>query len=113
MVRESTPVRTVRNETILRLFMLWLLESQEAVAFFDGDIESHRQRLAGLEETLADDERQRRMHGTAKGGPAFCAALALEWGIRYEREYIDWATAARDRIAAAAKILGLKRASGA
>jgi DNA-binding PadR family transcriptional regulator len=86
---ETAPDRTVRNETILRLFMLWLLESHEAVA--------------GFEETLADDERQRREHGTAKGGPAFCAALALEWGIRYEREYIDWATHARDRIAAGAK----------
>jgi PadR family transcriptional regulator AphA len=102
-LRESTPDRTVRNETILRLFMLWLLDSHEAVAFFDGEIESHRQRLAGFEQTLAEDERQRREHGTAKGGPAFCAALALEWGIRYEREYIDWATNARDRIAAAAK----------
>ena len=38
----------------------------------------------------------------AQGGPAFCAALALEWGIRYEREYIAWATQARDRIAAGA-----------
>lgn len=101
-LRESTPDRTVRNETILRLFMLWLLESGEAIAFFDDEIDSHAQRLAGLEQTLADDERQRREHGTAQGGMAFCASLALEWGIRYEREYIDWATQARDRIAAGA-----------
>jgi DNA-binding PadR family transcriptional regulator len=102
-LRETIPDRTVRNETILRLFMLWLLESSEAVAFFDEEIESHRQRLAGFEQTLEDDERQRRRHGTARGGAAFCAALALDWGIRYEREYIEWATRARDRIAAGAK----------
>ena len=72
--------------------MLWLLESPEAIAFFDEEIESHRQRLVGFEQTLADDERQRREHGTAKGGIAFCSSLALEWGIRYEREYIEWAT---------------------
>lgn len=102
-LRETAPDRTVRNETILRLFMLWLLESSEAIAFFDDEIESHRQRLAGFEQTLADDERQRREHGTAQGGIAFCAALALEWGIRYEREYIQWATQARDRIATGAK----------
>jgi DNA-binding PadR family transcriptional regulator len=101
-LRETRPDRTVRNETILRLFMLWLLDAAEAVAFFDDEIESHRQRLAGFEQTLADDERQRREHGTAPGGIAFCASLALEWGIRYEREYIDWATKARDRIAAGA-----------
>jgi DNA-binding PadR family transcriptional regulator len=98
-LRETTPDRTVRNETILRLFMLWLLESHDALAFFDDEIESHQQRLASFEQTLANDERQRREHGTAKGGIAFCASLALDWGIRYEREYIDWATQARDRIA--------------
>jgi PadR family transcriptional regulator, regulatory protein AphA len=102
-LRESAPDRTVRNESILRLFMLWLLDSPEAINFFDDEIESHRQRLAGLEETLADDERQRREHGTAQGGIAFCASLALEWGIRYEREYLAWATQARDRIASGAK----------
>ena len=102
-LRETAPDRTVRNETILRLFMLWLLDSADAVAFFDDEIQVHRQRLAGFEQTLADDERQRREHGTAQGGIAFCASLALEWGIRYEREYIDWATQARDRIATGAK----------
>lgn len=38
-----------------------------------------------------------------EGGIAFCASLALEWGIRYEREYIEWATQARQRIATGAK----------
>jgi DNA-binding PadR family transcriptional regulator len=102
-LRETEPDRTARNETILRLFMLWLLESDEAIAFFDDEIESHRQRLAGFEQTLADDERGRREHGTAQGGIAFCAALALEWGLRYEREYLEWAAQSRDRIAAGAQ----------
>lgn len=98
-LRETQPDRTVRNETILRLFMLWLLDAREAIAFFDEEIDAHRERLVGFEQTLADDERQRREHGTARGGPALCAAFALEWGIRYEREYIAWAGDARDRIA--------------
>jgi DNA-binding PadR family transcriptional regulator len=102
-LRETAPDRTVRNETILRLFMLWLVESGEAIEFFDNEIESHGERLAGFELTLAEDERQRREHGTAQGGPAVCASLALEWGIRYEREYIDWATRARNRIASNTK----------
>ena len=76
-LRDTSPDRTVRNESMLRVFMLWLLESSEAIAFFDEEIESHRHRLAGFEETLADDERQRREHGTAQGGIAFCASLAL------------------------------------
>ncbi len=101
-LRDTAPDRTVRNESILRLFMLWLLESQEAIAFLDEEIETHRQRLTGFERTLADDQRQRREHGTAQGGIAFCAALALDWGIRHEREYIDWATQARERIATGA-----------
>lgn len=102
-LRETAPDRTVRNETILRLFMLWLLEAREAVDFFDAEIAIHRERLAAFEQTLADDETQRRRHGTARGGPALCASLALEWGIRYEREYVDWATLARNRIARGAK----------
>ena len=102
-LRETSPDRTARNETILRVFMLWLLESGEAVDFFDEELAVHQERLEGFELTLAEDERQRRKHGTAKGGPAFCAALALEWGIRYEREYIAWVTEARDRIASGAK----------
>jgi len=107
---ETTPDRTVRNETILRLFMLWLVDASEAVAFFEAEIDSHRERLEGFEQTLADDERERRRHGTARGGPAFCASLALEWGIRYEREYIDWATQARDRIKTGAKAWDAARA---
>ena len=55
-LRDTGPDRTVRNESILRLFMLWLLESPEAIAFLDEEIESHRQRLAGFEQTLAEDE---------------------------------------------------------
>ena len=98
-LRETVPDRVARNESLLRVFLLWLLESHEAVAFFDEEIEDHSERLAGFEETLADDERQRREHGTADGGIAFCSSLALEWGMRYEREYIEWATWARDRIA--------------
>ena len=98
-LRETAPDRTVRNEAILRVFLLWLLEAEEAVAYFDDEVAEHRQRLDDFERTLADDERQRAAHGTAAGGIPFCASLALEWGLRFEREYIAWATWARDRIA--------------
>ena len=98
-LRETAPDRTVRNEAILRVFLLWLLEADEAVAYFDDEVAEHRQRLDDFERTLADDERQRALHGTAGGGIPFCASLALEWGLRFEREYIAWATWARDRIA--------------
>jgi PadR family transcriptional regulator AphA len=98
-LRDTVPDRAARNESLLRVFLLWLLESDEAVSFFAEEIQDHSERLVGFEETLADDERQRREHGTAKGGIAFCSSLALEWGMRYERAYIEWATWARDRIA--------------
>jgi DNA-binding PadR family transcriptional regulator len=101
-LHETAPDRTVRNESLLRVFLLWLLESGDAIGFFDDEIREHDERLVGFEETFADDERQRREHGTAKGGPAFCSTLALEWGMRYERAYIEWAAWARDRIASGA-----------
>ncbi len=97
-LRETSPDRTVRNETILRLFMLWLLDADEAVAFFDDEIDVHRQRLDGFERTLAEDEAARAVHGTARGGINLCASLALELALRSEREYVAWATWARDRI---------------
>jgi PadR family transcriptional regulator AphA len=98
-LRETAPDRTVRNEAMLRVFLLWLLEADEAIGYFDDELAEHRQRLDDFERTLADDERQRAEHGTAAGGIPFCASLALDWGLRYEREYIAWATWARDRIA--------------
>lgn len=98
-LRETSPDRTVRNEAILRVFLLWLLDADDAVAYLDAEVAEHRLRLEDFERTLADDERQRAEHGTAAGGIPFCASLALEWGLRYEREYIAWATWARTRIA--------------
>ena len=79
--------------------MLWLLTADEAIAFFDDEIEVHRQRLEGFEQTLAHDEQQRREHGTANGGIQFTSSLALEWALRYEREYIAWAKWAQEQIA--------------
>ena len=98
-LRETSPDRPVRNEAILRVFLLWLLEADEAIAFFTEEIATHRQRLEGFEQTLADDEHQRQEHGTADGGIQFTSSLALEWALRYEREYIAWATWAQDQIA--------------
>jgi DNA-binding PadR family transcriptional regulator len=99
-LRETAPDRTARNEAILRVFLLWLLQAEEAIAYFDDEIAEHRRRLASFEVTFDEDERQRAEHGTARGGIQMCAALALEWGLRYERAYTDWASWARARIAA-------------
>jgi DNA-binding PadR family transcriptional regulator len=101
-LRESAPDRPVRNEAILRVFLLWLLGADEAMAFFDDEIEVHQRRLARFEELLADDEQRRREHGPDGTGFALCAGLALEWGLRYERGYTEWANWARDQIAARA-----------
>ena len=98
-LRETSPERPVRNEAILRVFLLWLLDADEAITFFDDEIKVHGQRLEGFEQTLADDEQQRREHGTAHGGIQFTSSLALEWALRYEREYIAWATWAQAQIA--------------
>jgi DNA-binding PadR family transcriptional regulator len=98
-LRETAPDREARNESLLRVFLLWLLESGEAVSFFDDEIGAHEERLAGFEQMLADDEAARREHGTAKGGLPFCSSLVLEWALRYERAYLEWAAWARDRIA--------------
>ncbi len=96
-LRETSPDRRSRNEAILRVFFLWLLHADEAISFFDDEIVAHERKLAGFEQTRADDER--RQHGADTEAVAFAAGLALEWGLRYEREYIEWAKWARKQVA--------------
>ena len=48
-LRETTPSRTTRDEALLRVFFLWLLEPDEAAAYLDREVEFQRRLLADLE----------------------------------------------------------------
>lgn len=82
-LRETEPSRTARSEPMLRVFLLWLLESDEARTYLEREAEVHADRLEFYERLAAD------MHSREPPQRAF--RIALEAGLRVERAYVDWA----------------------
>lgn len=85
-LRETEPSRTVRDESALRLFFLWLLEPEEAEAYLRGEAERARATLADLEriaEQEDPDTPKTRAYRTA-----------LELGLHAARAKLAWAESA-------------------
>jgi DNA-binding PadR family transcriptional regulator len=85
-LRETEPSRTVRNEAVLRLFFLWLLEPEEAEAYLRGEAQQARATLEELEriaEQEDPDTPKTRAYRTA-----------LELGLHTARARLAWAEAA-------------------
>jgi PadR family transcriptional regulator, regulatory protein AphA len=87
-LRETEPDRGSRNEPLLRIFLLWLLEPREADAYLQRERELLELELEELEGIAEEDDPQT---------PAEkAAALALELGLRNLRTrigWVDWALA--------------------
>ena len=95
-LRETTPGRNTRDEALLRVFFLWLLEPEEAAAYLDHEAAYERQLLTELELIAASppphDPKERAYR------------LALDFGLRMTRARLDWAEdAAREVRALAAE----------
>ena len=91
-LRETEPERGVRNELLLRIFLLWLLEGHEAADYLHRERELTELELAELEGIAAEDDPQT---------PAEkAAALALEHGLRILRARLDWVDWALAEVAA-------------
>jgi PadR family transcriptional regulator, regulatory protein AphA len=87
-LRETEPDRIGRNEPLLRLFLLWLLERDEATAYLRRERELLELELEELEGIAEEDDPQT--------PPEQAAALALEHGLRILRTrigWVDWALA--------------------
>ncbi len=80
----SPPARQPRDELILRVFSLWLLEPDDAAAYLDELAAGHRERLAEYESRLgpAPDPADRRR---------VVDRIALNAGIANERAMLAWA----------------------
>lgn len=93
-LRETEPGRTTRDEALLRVFFLWLLEPGEAAAYLDREAEYERRLLAELERIAAspppDDPKERSYR------------LALDFGLRATRTRLDWAEDAAREVRARA-----------
>lgn len=87
-LRETEPNRGGRNERLLRIFLLWLLEPEEARAYLRRERELLELQLEELEGIAEEDDPQT---PAEKAG-----ALALEHGLRIlltEIGWVDWALA--------------------
>jgi PadR family transcriptional regulator AphA len=82
-LRETEPSRTVRNEAVLRLFFLWLLEPEEAEAYLRGEAEQARATLEELERIAEQEDPD-----TPK---TRAYRSALELGLHTARARLAWA----------------------
>ena len=82
-LRATTPSRSVRDEALLRVFFLWLLEPEEATAYLEREAETQRRLLEKLEEIRASEHPK-----TAKER---AYRLALEYGIKATEARLAWA----------------------
>jgi PadR family transcriptional regulator AphA len=83
----TEPDHSTRNPSFLRVFFLWLMEPEDAIAFLEREELVHEAKLREFEATAEQPVRD------TSGGWAF--RLALDWGVRYEREMLAWNTWAR------------------
>lgn len=89
-VIEPAAAAPLRDEFLLKAYSLWLADPQEAIKRFREQEQHHAKQLAEYEELL---ERLKREWGHALedvGSPLFGSSLAINYGISYERNYMEW-----------------------
>ncbi|HAM02092.1 MAG TPA: PadR family transcriptional regulator [Acidimicrobiaceae bacterium] len=86
-LRESPPDYSVRYEALLRIFTLWVLPTDEALAYLERDRAEYRRHLAQIETAIGEVE-------WSKNPINRGARLTIEFGRRFYAtliEWIDWA----------------------
>jgi PadR family transcriptional regulator AphA len=81
-LRETVPDRRIRNEPLLRVFFLWVIDPEEAEAYLGREADEYRRKL---EEFRAFEKRQRRTPSER------ASRLVLESGIRITQARLEWA----------------------
>jgi DNA-binding PadR family transcriptional regulator len=92
-LRETTPDYSIRNDPLLRVFCLWVLPADEALAHLARDRAEYVRRLEMLEQAIADNDWS--ADGTARAG-----RLAIEFGRRFYTTQVEWIDWAAEQIAA-------------
>jgi DNA-binding PadR family transcriptional regulator len=81
-LRSTRPSHDVRNEALLRIFLLWLITPEEAAGYLQSELEYHRGQLAELK---AIAEEPPVAHPAVRW-----SQIVLEWGLRYHSAIIEW-----------------------
>lgn len=84
---DDQPLPAYRDPFLIRLFFADQLSNEEIVGLIDGQIRSHRERLAALEGIPIPPP-----DADAMGDPRWRALrrLTLDLGLRLTRAYLDW-----------------------
>jgi PadR family transcriptional regulator AphA len=98
----TEPDRTTRNPSFLRVFFLWLMEPDEAIGFLEREALEHEAKLLEFERAASEP-----VPDTSSG---WAFRLALDWGVRYEREMLEWNASARKTISGRRPTGGTRRA---
>ena len=85
------PDRSSRNDAMLRVFFLWTLDREEAVAFLEREAAAYREGLIAL-------ERLDTAIPWGDSGSDQMGRIALEQGLRWSRMMTDWADWATEQI---------------
>jgi DNA-binding PadR family transcriptional regulator len=91
-LRETEPTRTSRNEALLRVLLMWVLEPLERIQLLEHEREIHQRtldELAALARNLGSDA-DARSDGYR---------IALDYGIRMAQARVSWAQDALQRLA--------------
>ena len=91
-LRETPPDYSVRHEAQLRVFCLWALPRDEALAYLRRDRTEYERHLAQLETSIATVD-------WAANPVRRTSRLAIEFGRRFYATQIDWIDWAAEQIA--------------
>ena len=92
-LRDTEPDFQLRNEALLRVFCLWALPTEEALAHLERDRAEYVRRLGNLEAAMAT--------GDWSANPVTRSSrLAIEFGRRFFTNLIDWVDWAAEQVRA-------------
>jgi hypothetical protein len=94
-LRDTKPDCSVRFEALLRIFGLWALPTDEALALLARDRAEYARHLAQMEASLTDVD-------WGENQPRRTGRLAIEFGIRFYRTLVEWVDWASDHVRAGA-----------
>jgi len=90
-MRESQPDYSVRYEALLRIFCLWVLPTDEALAYLERDRAEYVRHLEQIDTALA--------HRDWGADPtARASRLSIEFGRRFYRSLVDWIDWATEQV---------------
>jgi DNA-binding PadR family transcriptional regulator len=92
-MRDSEPDYSVRSEALLRIFCLWVLPTDEALAHLQRDRAEYVRHLDQMEEAVANVD-------WGAGQTTRAGRLAIEFGRRFYTTLIEWIDWAAEQIAA-------------